>query len=95
MSANLVGFVLGVDGAQYFVHDLIGSWGGMPHSEIFLAQFSLVEVPQEFAFLRYMRMFICWCTTHVRVLVCMSLDAAGVALILLDLTREEELRRGI
>ena len=28
MGANLVGFVLGVDGAQYFAHELIGSWAG-------------------------------------------------------------------
>ncbi|KAI0247695.1 MBOAT-domain-containing protein [Lactifluus subvellereus] len=29
MGANLVGFVLGVDGAQYFVRELIGSWDGI------------------------------------------------------------------
>jgi hypothetical protein len=28
MGLNLVGFVLGVDGAQYFVHEVIGSWDG-------------------------------------------------------------------
>ncbi|KAH9043958.1 MBOAT, membrane-bound O-acyltransferase family-domain-containing protein [Lactarius pseudohatsudake] len=29
MGANLVGFVLGVDGAQYFAHELISSWAGI------------------------------------------------------------------
>jgi hypothetical protein len=52
MGANFVSFVLshGVDGVQYFVHELIGSWSGMSHSEIFLTLFSFSEVPQEFAF---------------------------------------------
>jgi hypothetical protein len=95
MDANLVRFVLSVDGPQYFVHDLIGSWSGMSHSEIFLTLFSLIEVPRNSLSLRHMRVFICWRATHVRVLVCLPLDLAGVALILLNLTREEELRRGI
>jgi hypothetical protein len=50
MGPNLINFVLSVDGAQYFMHELIGSWSGMSHSEIFLTLFSLIEVPQEFAF---------------------------------------------
>ncbi|KAH8986223.1 hypothetical protein EDB86DRAFT_3082942 [Lactarius hatsudake] len=29
MGANLVGFVLGVDGARYFAHELISSWAGI------------------------------------------------------------------
>jgi hypothetical protein len=29
MGANLVGFVLGVDSAQYFVHEMTGCWDGM------------------------------------------------------------------
>ncbi|KAI0293499.1 MBOAT, membrane-bound O-acyltransferase family-domain-containing protein [Multifurca ochricompacta] len=29
MGANLVGFVLGLDGAQYFARELINSWGGI------------------------------------------------------------------
>ena len=32
MGANLVGFVLGVDGARYFAHELISSWAGMSRS---------------------------------------------------------------
>ena len=39
MGANLVGFVLGVDGAQYFVHELIGSWDGMSLPETFVTLF--------------------------------------------------------
>ncbi|KAI9453325.1 MBOAT, membrane-bound O-acyltransferase family-domain-containing protein [Lactarius psammicola] len=29
MCANLIGFVLGVDGARYFAHELISSWAGI------------------------------------------------------------------
>ncbi|KAF8273494.1 MBOAT-domain-containing protein [Lactarius quietus] len=29
MGANLVGFVLGVDGARYFAHELVSSWAGI------------------------------------------------------------------
>jgi hypothetical protein len=51
MGANLVGFVLGVDGAQYFAHELIGSWDGMSLPETFLTlQFVDRGKPQEFAF---------------------------------------------
>ena len=32
MGANLVGFVLGMDGAQYFAHELVSSWDGMSYS---------------------------------------------------------------
>jgi len=32
MGANLVGFVLGVDGAQYFAYELISSWAGTSRS---------------------------------------------------------------
>jgi hypothetical protein len=95
MGTNLISFVLSVVGAQYFMHELIGSWSGMSHSEIFLTLFSSIEVPQEFASLSPMRAFICWRTTHVRVLVFLPLDPAEAALILLNLTREEELRREI
>jgi hypothetical protein len=28
MGANLVGFVVGMDGAQYFAYQLVGSWSG-------------------------------------------------------------------
>jgi hypothetical protein len=28
MGVNLVGFVLGVDGARYFAHELISGWAG-------------------------------------------------------------------
>ena len=28
MGANLIGFVLGMDGAQYFAHELVSSWAG-------------------------------------------------------------------
>ncbi|KAH9962805.1 hypothetical protein BGW80DRAFT_1463403 [Lactifluus volemus] len=34
MGANLVGFVLGVDGAQYFVHEMTGCWDGNPRNSI-------------------------------------------------------------
>jgi hypothetical protein len=50
MGANLIDFVLSVNGAQYFMHELIGSWNGMSHSEILLTLFSFIEIPQEFAF---------------------------------------------
>jgi hypothetical protein len=43
-------FFFSVNGAQYFMHELIGSWSSMCHSEIFLTPFSFIEVPQEFAF---------------------------------------------
>jgi hypothetical protein len=28
MGANLIGFVLGMDGAQYFAHELVSNWAG-------------------------------------------------------------------
>ena len=28
MGANLVGFVVGMDGTQYFAHQLVNSWSG-------------------------------------------------------------------
>jgi hypothetical protein len=36
MGANLVCFVLGVDGVQYFVHELTGGWDGMSLLETFV-----------------------------------------------------------
>jgi hypothetical protein len=50
MSENPISFVFSVDGAQYFIHELIGSWSSMCHLEIFLTPFSFIEVPREFAF---------------------------------------------
>ena len=32
MGANLVGFVLGMDGAQYFARELVSSWDGKSYS---------------------------------------------------------------
>ena len=29
MAANLVGFVVGLDGVRYLVAELVGSWAGM------------------------------------------------------------------
>ena len=43
MGANLVGFVLGVDGAQYFAHELIGSWAGTSSHFSELLWTSLIE----------------------------------------------------
>jgi hypothetical protein len=40
IGANLVGFVLGVDGAQYFAHELVGRWDGKSCSESPCAQFA-------------------------------------------------------
>jgi hypothetical protein len=39
MGANLVGLVLGVDGAQYFVHELTGGWDGMSLLETFVTPY--------------------------------------------------------
>jgi hypothetical protein len=80
MGANLVGFVLGVDGAQYFLHELIGSWAGMSRPRI-LERISLIEVPRHPFSPCCMRVFICWRTTHVRVPVCLPLYVLGLALI--------------
>jgi hypothetical protein len=35
MGGNLIGFVLGMDGAQYFAHELVSSWAG---KEVSLSQ---------------------------------------------------------
>jgi len=40
MGGNLVGFVLGMDGAQYFAHQLVSSWDGKSCSESPCAQFA-------------------------------------------------------
>jgi hypothetical protein len=75
--ANYVGFVLGVDGAQYFVHELIGSWDGMSLPETFVSLYSADRGnPRSSLSLRCMRVFIRWRTNDVRVSVCLSLDAA-------------------
>jgi D-alanyl-lipoteichoic acid acyltransferase DltB (MBOAT superfamily) len=44
MGANLVGFVLGMDGAQYFAHELVSSWDGKSYSES-PSHTSLIDVP--------------------------------------------------
>lgn len=64
MGANLVGFVIGVDGAQYFGRELIGSWHGMSRPEV-LSRYSLIKALRYWLPLCCMRVFICGRTTHV------------------------------
>ena len=48
MGANLVGFVLGVDGAQYFAHELVISWEGKSYSKLKSpSRTSLIDVPTQ------------------------------------------------
>jgi len=46
MGANLIGFVLGMDGAQYLAHELFSSWDGKPYSES-PSRTSLMDVPTQ------------------------------------------------
>jgi hypothetical protein len=83
-----------VDSARYYVHKLIGSWGGMSLRDLSNAIFVDPCTPGIRLLFDTARVYL-WHTAHVRVLAFLLLDAAGVALILLNLTKEEELRRGI
>lgn len=40
MGANLVGFVIGLDGMRYFLSELVGSWQG----QVFLRSFEPKEI---------------------------------------------------
>jgi hypothetical protein len=80
MGANLVGFVLGVDGAQYFAHELISSWAGMscfrdpllpPLIETFAGRNSLPAWG--------LCVFVRRRTTHVRVQVMDSVVIRGLS----------------
>jgi len=64
MGANLVGFVLGMDGAQYFAHELVSSWEGKSFSKS-PSRTSLTYQPR-YSFPPY-RMFlsVCWRAGHV------------------------------
>lgn len=46
MGANLVGFVIGVDGMRYFLSEILGSWQGSFSSSVLHFQFGLPFTPR-------------------------------------------------
>ena len=40
MGANLIGFVLGVDGAQYLAHEVVSNWDGKSYSGVASVHFA-------------------------------------------------------
>jgi D-alanyl-lipoteichoic acid acyltransferase DltB (MBOAT superfamily) len=58
MGANLVGFVLGMDGAQYLAHELVSNWDGKSYSES-LPRTSLIDVPTQVFVSSLSRVLVC------------------------------------
>jgi hypothetical protein len=71
MGANLIGFVLGMDGAQYFVHELVSSWAGKSRFRGAFARFANRHAKPRYTFPpRRLSLSFRWRTADVRIPVC-------------------------
>jgi D-alanyl-lipoteichoic acid acyltransferase DltB (MBOAT superfamily) len=58
MGANLIGFVLGMDGAQYLAREVVSNWDGKSYSES-IPRTSLIDVPTQVFVFSLSRVLVC------------------------------------
>jgi hypothetical protein len=95
MAANLVGFVVGLDGVSYLAGQLLGSWAGEWYLPLF-RPFHMCSNRNP-VLDRRVHLLMDWCTVHVGISVRLHREHVSVRFELISdcALREEEMRRGI